>query len=105
MPDGGDQGDRRGRSGAHHDLLVEGHQVFETAAATRHNQEIGPRHRAAGLQPVEAFDRGGDLLRRALALDDHRPDEHTAREAIGQAMEDVANHRAGRRGDDADHLG
>ena len=74
VPDGGDQRDRRGRGGAHHDLLVEGHQVFETAAAARHDQEIGPRHRAAGRQPVEAFDRGGDLLGRALALDDHRPD-------------------------------
>src|SRR3546814_4372285 len=32
----------------------------------------------------------------------HRPDDHMRRAAIGEAVEDVADHRAGRRGDDAD---
>ena len=32
----------------------------------------------------------------------HRPHQHVAGEAVGEAMQDVADHRAGGRGDDAD---
>ena len=39
-----------------------------------------------------------------LALHRHRPDQHVAREAVAQPVQDVADHRAGGRGDDADHL-
>jgi hypothetical protein len=66
------------------------------------------RDRAGGCGPfgqrVEAADRGGDLLGRAVALHLDRPDDDVAREAVGEPMQDVADHRAGRRGDDADHL-
>ena len=37
-----------------------------------------------------------------LALDAHRPDQDTARKAVVEAVQDVADDRAGRRGDDAD---
>ena len=40
---------RAGR-GAHHDLLVEAPEILEAAAAARHDQHIGPRHRAACRQ-------------------------------------------------------
>ena len=52
---------------------------------------------------VEAVDRGGDFGGRALALHFHRPDQNAARKAVGEPMQDVADHGAGRRGDDADH--
>ena len=42
-----DQRDLRSRGGAHHDLLVEGPEILEAAAAARHDQHVGPRHRAA----------------------------------------------------------
>ena len=56
-------------------------------------------------QPVEAGDGRHDLGRRVVALDRHRPEQHVAREAVGQAVQDVADDGAGGRGDDADHLG
>ena len=90
--------------GAHHDLLVERPQVLQRAAAAGDDQEIGPADAAACGQRIEAADGGGDLLGRAVALHLDRPDDDVAREAVGEPMQDVADHRAGRRGDDADHL-
>ena len=94
-----------GCGGAHHHFLVEGHQIFQRAAATRHDDQIGTRHRAAGGEAVEAGDRRRDLGRRLLALHRHRPEQDMAGEAVGEAVQDVANHRAGRRGDHPDHPG
>ena len=98
-----DERDRALGRGAHHDLLVEAPKILDGAAAAGDDQHVGPRNRAARLQRVEAADGGGDLRRAGLALHAHRPDQHPAREAVLEAMEDVADHRAGRRGDDADH--
>ena len=96
--------DRARRRGAHHDLLVERPQVLERAAAARDDQDVRPRHRPARRQAVEARDRGRDLLGRELALHQHRPQQHPAREALGEPVQDVLDHRPGRRGHDADHL-
>ena len=104
MADRRDQRDHALGRRAHHDLLVERPQVLERAAAARDDQQIGPGDAAALRQRVEAADGGGDLLGRAFALHLDRPDDHVAREAVGEPMQDVADHRAGRRGDDADHL-
>ena len=65
--------------------------------------KIGPRQRARFRQRIEAGDGGGDIGGGAVALHAHRPDQHVARETVGQTMQNVANDRAGRRGDDADH--
>ena len=105
MPDRRDQRDHARRRGAHHDLLVERPEILERAAAARDDQQVRARHRARLRQGIEPRDRGGDLLGRELALHHHRPQQHPAREALGQAMQDVPDHGAGRRGDDADHLG
>ena len=105
VADRGNQRDHAVRRGAHHDLLVERPQILQRAAAARHDDEIGPRDAAALRQRVEAVDRGRDLLGRAVALHLDRPDDDAAREAVGEAVQDVADHGAGRRGDDADHLG
>ena len=98
-----DERDRALGRGAHHHLLVERPQILDRAAAARDDQQVGPRHRAAGWQRVEAADRGRDLVGAGLALHRHRPDQHAAREAVLEPVQDVADHRAGRRGDDADH--
>ena len=50
-------------------------------------------------------DGGGYLRGGAIALDNHRPDQNVAREAITQAVQDIADNGAGGRGDDADHFG
>ena len=105
VPDRGDERNAGGRRGAHHDLLVEGPEVFQAAAAPRHDQQVRARRVPAARQGVEALDRGGDLRGRALALDENRPDQNPAREAVGQAVQDVADHRAARRGHHADDLG
>jgi hypothetical protein len=47
--------------------------------------------------------RGGDLPGGPLPLHQHRPDDDMAGKTVGQAMEDVADHRPGGRGDHPDH--
>ena len=105
VADGGDHRDRAVGDGAHHRLLVEAPEVFQRAAAARHDQQVGPRDFSARRQRVEAADGGGDLVGRGFALHPHRPDQHMTGKAIGQAVENVADDGAGRRGDDADDGG
>ncbi len=104
VADGGNERDHAVRRGADHDLLVERPQVLQRAAAARDDQQIRPADAPAFGQRVEAVDGGRDLLGRAFALHLHRPDDDVAREAVGQAMQDVADHRARGRRDDADRL-
>ena len=84
-----------------------------TSSLNAHRSSIDPPPRAtmtrsgratapALPQCIEAAYRGGDLRRRAIALDANGPDKDVRRAAIGEPVEDVADHRAGRRSDDAD---
>ena len=102
VTDGGDERNVRGSRGTHHDLLVEAPQILQAAAAARHDQQVRPRDRATGRQRIEAGDRRRHLRRAGLALDAHRPEQHAGRKPVGEAVQDVADDRAGRRGDDAD---
>ena len=70
--------DRRAGDRADHDLLVERPQILDRAAAARDDQQVGPRHRPVRAERVEAAHRRRDLLGRALALHQHRPDQHMA---------------------------
>ncbi len=88
--------------GADDDLLVEAPQVLEAAAAPRDNDDVRSHHGAGRRQSIEATNGGGDFGGGGVALDLHRPDQHPRREAVAEPVEDVADHRAGRRGDDAD---
>ena len=94
-----------GGGGADHILFVEGHQVFQAAAAPGDDQHIGPGHGASFRQPVEAVDGGGDLLRRAFSLNQDRPQDHPTGEAVRHPVQDIANDGPGGGGDDADDIG
>ena len=101
VTDRADHGNGAIRDSAHHDLLVEAPQVLDRTAAARYDHQIGAvwmmlRHGG------ETAHCAGNLLRRALSLDQHGPHDHPAREAIREPMEDIANHRARGRGDHAD---
>jgi hypothetical protein len=91
--------------GADHDLLVEWHQILNAAAAARDDQQIGPRHGTIGRQGIETANGGGDLARRVIALHQDRPDQHPARETVGDPVQDVADDGSGRRGHNSDHRG
>ena len=79
-----------------------------SSSLNAHRSSIEPPPRATisrsgrGSIDAKAADRRGDLRRRALALDRHRPQDDARRAAVLEPVEDVADHRAGRRGDDAD---
>ena len=82
-----------------------------SSSLNAHKSSIEPPPRATiSRSGAAAADRGEaangrrDLGGRALALDRHRPDDDTRRAAVLEPVEDVADHRAGRRGDHADHL-
>ena len=105
VADRGDERDRATRRGAHDDFLVEAPQVLERAAPARHDQHVRPRREAAGGERVEPVDRRRHLGRRGLPLHPHRPHQDPNRETVGKPMQNVADDRAGRRGDDADDLG
>jgi hypothetical protein len=102
VADRGDERDGACRSGAGDALVVEAPEIFEAAAAASDDDEIGARHRPRPIEPVEADDRRGNLDCAGLPLHPHRPHQHVAGEAVGEAMENVADHRTGGRGDDTD---
>ncbi len=102
VADGRDGGDVALRDGADDDFLVEAPEIFDGAAAPGDDQDVGTRDGAILAEAVEAFDGGGDFGGGRLALDADRPDDYVGREAIGDAVEDIADDGAGGRGDDAD---
>src|SRR5690606_27249333 len=101
MPHRRYQGNLRGRSGADHDFFVESPEIFQAAPAARDNPQFGWRRRPRSRQAVEALDRRGDLLGSTLPLHQYRPDQNAPGKAFLQAMENVADHGAGRRSHDA----
>ena len=105
VADGADQRDRALDDRAGQRLVVERPEVLDRAAAAGHDQDVGPGQGAAGGQGIEAADGGGDLRGRRIALHHHRPDHHAAGPAVADAVQDVADHRPGWAGDDADHRG
>ena len=104
VADGGDQRDVAVGGRADHDLLIETPEVFDGAAAARHDQHVRTRHGTVDRQGIESPDGLGDLLGGLFALDQDRPEQDMAREAVLQAMQDVANDGAGRRGHHTDRL-
>ena len=97
MPHGRDDRDRAVRDRAHHHLFVERPQILDRPAAARDDDEIGSRHRAIRGDRIEAAHRRRHLFRRALPLHLDRPDDDMAGAAILQPVQDIADHRAGRR--------
>ncbi len=96
VADGGNQRNEARRGGADDDLLVEAPEVFERAAAARDDEDVRAPQRPFQWKRAEAGDGGGDLCRRSFALNPHRPDQHMAREAVLEPMQDVADDGAGR---------
>ena len=89
----------------HHDLFVEAPQVFETAAAARHDQHIRARDFSTRLKRVEAANGGGDFGGTALALYPDRPDDDVGGIALCESSQHVADDSTGWRGHDADDFG
>src|SRR6185369_17890831 len=79
-------------------LLIEGPEILDRAAAASDDQQVWLR-----VDRRKRADGGGDLRRGALALNRNRPQDDVRRASVLQPVEDVADHRAGRRGDYADH--
>ena len=101
MPHRADRGDRAIGDGAHHHFLVEAPQILDRTASPRHDDEVGPIGMALwqGGKPAH---RACHLLCRALALHQHRPHDHAARETVCQPVEDIADHRPRGRGNHPD---
>ena len=99
MPDGGNQGSVGRRRGAHHVLIGKANQIFESAAATRHDDHI---HIWIGIQLPD----GRYHVRRALlALHVHmrhlEADDGPTQTHVG---DDVAFRTCLRRADQADAM-
>ncbi len=99
MAHGADDGRDAGGHGAGHDFLVEAPEIFQRAAATGQDQcvvtlRIGALQGADDLRGgLAALYGGGDQVQLHL------------RRAAAEHADDVADHCAGGRGDDADALG
>ncbi len=104
MTDRGDYRDAARRHRPRDGLLVERPQIFDAAAAAGDDQNVGSWHWRARRQPIEAGDRRGDLFRGLRPLHEHRPEEHAPGESIGETVQNVTDHGAGRRCDDADDI-
>ncbi len=84
------------RGGADHGLVVEAPEILEAAAAARHDEHVRSRDAGGGesaLKPGCRLQLRPGSSRPAPAP----PDQHMQREAVGDAVDDVADHRAGRR--------
>ena len=98
------QRDRAGSRGPDHDFFIKAPKILDRAAAPCHDDQIRSRQGAAHGHGIEPVDRGGNLGRAFGPLHSHRPDQNLARKPVPQAVQDVADHSARGRGDDADHL-
>ncbi len=98
VADGADDRRLAGGHGTGDGLFVEAPEVFQRTAATRQDQRIE-------AATIGQFDGTHDLWRRLAALDGggHQCQRHMGRSAAEHG-DDVANHRASRRADDADPL-
>ena len=105
MADGRDQGDGSLGHGAGQGLVVEGPEILHRTAAPGDDQDVGPGDGPARRHGVEPPDRGGHLSGGGVALDHHRPHHHAAGPAVADAVQDIADHRAGRAGDHTDRGG
>ncbi len=97
-----DHGNPGCRNGPRHDLFVEGHEVFDTAAAPAHDQDVRAGDRPARRESVEERDALRDLFGRALALHPSGPEDHLSRKPLAQAVQDIVNDRPPFGGHDAD---
>ena len=62
MAHGGNQRNVAVGHGANDRLLIKGPQVFQTAAAPGHDQQVGPWQRAAPVQSVKTPNSASDLF-------------------------------------------
>ena len=87
------------KSSADHRFLVERPKVFNRAAAAPDNQHVWP---VCISERVKAANTRLDLACRKIALNQSRPQDHAHWKAISNAVKDVADHRTGRAGHNAD---
>src|SRR5215813_4812949 len=103
MANGGDQRNNAVGGSSHHDFFIERPQILDRSAPAGDDQQIRARDWAVACKGVEAADRRGNFLGRTVALHPDRPHHDMAREPLGKAVQDIANHRPTRRGDHADN--
>ncbi len=93
MPNGGDDGNRRARERARDPRVVERAQVFQRAAATAHDQDLG---RCGATRMPQ---RGDDRSRGAVTLNAARIDQHIRpRRPAADDRDDIPNRRPLQRG-------
>ena len=100
VADGRDDGQAGAGDGPRHDLLVERPEILGRPAAARDDDQVGVRH------PVGQDDRGGDLGAGPRPLHPRRRDQDLGgRPPPAGHLEQVADGRPGRAGDDHDPPG
>ena len=103
VPDRRDQGNEACRRRPRQGLVIEGPKILDRSPAARHDQHIGTGNGAARRKAVEAFDRGADLSRRRIPLHHHRPDHHPHGPAVGDTVQNIADHGPCGTGHHPDH--
>ena len=103
VTDGGDHGKAAPGDGANHLLFIKGPEVLERSPAPRHDQQVGSWQRPVLRHRVEPANGASHLAGRLLPLDERSPEQHPHAEPVAQPVQDIADHRPGRAGDDPDH--
>ena len=104
MPYGRNQRNVRGRGSTRHNFFVKSPKIFKRPAASRHNQYIRTRHGAPCGQTVKPCNCARHLRSAFITLNRDRPNKHFARETIPQSMQNITDHSARGRCNNADHL-
>ena len=109
MPHSGNQWNCRRRRRPHHDFLVKPPQILQRPTAPRHDDQVGARNypprynRPPCRNSVEPCNRRRHITRTRLPLHRHRPDQHMARKAVPEPVQNIPDHRARRRSYHPDH--
>ena len=97
-----DYRDRTISNGTDDFLFIEGPQILQRSATTRHNQQIRPWHRAPCRHRIKTTNGTRHLRRSIRALHQRAPKQNMHPEPVGQAVQDIANHRPCRAGYNTD---
>ena len=101
MPHRRNNGYLRGEDRTDDNLFVEAPQVFQTASAASHHEDVWP-----GTQAIGLFDSRDNFRRRAVALNASGDDQDfCAWPTPPRDVQKIANRRAGGAGDKRDRLG
>ena len=104
MTHSGNQRNLRGRRCACNDFFIEPPKILNRPPATRNDQQIWPRQSPSRCHRIEPGNSARHFGGAIGPLHRNRPNQDFTRETVTQTVQNIANHRAGGRGHNPNHI-